>query len=309
MLVALVQPVRAQTTINSDAWISGRLAVGASSATARMEVQESSTALAAFQVSGAGETPFWVVNSTGSVGAGVSPLARLDINGSADSGAVGLMLRDGNTLPNTGSYQMAFGYNGTTNMRHAISTSHSTSAVSGSMDFYIWNTALSQSSVGSLDVLSLVVIATGAANMASMHVRPVGTSTVQLEVSDGSTTGGGTIERLYEGVPSSRQRKMEIAYLGENEEQQAYQDIKSLKPVEFRYKSFDKKKKILVRDTHQPMRRGLIYEDAPNNIKGPGQSIIIDQRVNNLEMATKEFLRRLDTLQSEADKLKAGDKP
>jgi len=74
LLVALVRPALGQTTIASDAWISGRMAVGASSATARLEVQESSTALAAFQVSGAGETPFLVVNSTGSVGAGVSPL-------------------------------------------------------------------------------------------------------------------------------------------------------------------------------------------------------------------------------------------
>jgi len=57
------------------------------------------------------------------------------------------------------------------------------------------------------------------------------------------------------------------------------------------------------------MRRGLLYEDAPENVKGPGQSIIIDQRVNNLEMATQEFLRRLEVVQNVADKLRAGGKP
>src|SRR5579859_7055874 len=107
LLAALSQVAFGQTTIVGDAWIKGKLAVGTSSATARLEVKESSSAAAAFQISGVDETPFWVVNSTGSVGAGVSPASRLDINGSADSSAIGLMLRDGSmNYPNSSSYQM-----------------------------------------------------------------------------------------------------------------------------------------------------------------------------------------------------------
>lgn len=307
IFASLAHRVFAQTTVVGDAWIGGRMAVGVSSATARLEVRASSASLAAFQISGVDETPFWVVNSTGSVGAGVPPLARLDVNGSADSGATGLMLRDGNMVPSSGGYQMAFGYNGTTNMRHAVETFHSTAAVGGSMDFYIWNTALSQSSIGMLDVLSLVVISSGPYNTASMHVRPAGTPTVQLEVSDGSTTGGGTIERIAEGQHSSRELKTNISYLGGTEEAKAYEEAKALKPAEFRYKSFNKKGE-LARNTKQPLRRGLIYEDAPDSVKGPGQSILIDERVNNLEMAMQEFLHRLDAAKAEADQLKAGEK-
>ena len=279
--------------------------MGTTAPAARLQVVASSQATTIFQVSGVDETPFLTVASSGAVGAGLTPLADLDINGSGDSGAVGLQLRSGNQYPNTSSIQAAFGYNGTGNLSHAIRTEHSTSTAGNSMDFLLWNTGVSTPAVGNLEVLTLVTISSSASSTeASFHVMPpsVGLSTVEVTVSNGSTLGGGTVERAAEITHSSKELKSDIVYLGPEDEQRAYDEVFSLKPASFRYMVWNKKKKKLVRDRHQPTRRGLIYEDSPDDIKGPGKSLILDERVTNMELAAKELLRRLDALDTDAAK-------
>ncbi len=302
-LVAQGGPALGQTLVVGDAWITGQVAVGTTTPSARLTIQASSAASTVFQVSGVDETPFLAVASSGAVGAGVVPAARLDVNGSGDSGVTALELRDGNLYPMTSGYQMSFGYNGSSNLRHAIRTEHSTDTANNGIDFLLWTPSVGTTTVGNLGVLSLVTTSTSA----SVHVMPIGTPQFEMVISNGVTTGAGTLHRASEASVSSRELKSEISYLGLEEELKAYQEVAGLKHARFRYKVLRKGR--LERDRHQPMRRGLIYEDAPESIKGRGRSLVVDERVNNAELAMKELMRRLEAAQAEAARLEAGATP
>jgi hypothetical protein len=303
LLSALAEGARAQTTIVGDAYVTGQMSVGTNTVSGPFFVLASSGAATVFQVSGVDETPFLTVASSGAVGVGATPVANLDVNGSGDSGVVALQLRDGNMYPATGSYQVAFGVNGSSNLRHAIRTTHSTSTLNNSIDFFLWTPAVSTPSVGSLEVLSLVTTSTGA----SMHIMPVSVSTVEVTVSNGVTLGGGSVIRAIEGPHSSRELKSDITYLGPQDEARAYAEVAALKHATYRYKVWRKGK--LVSDDKQPLRRGLIYEDAPDSVKGPGATLVYDERLNNAELAAKELIRRLESLESKASALDPGGKP
>ncbi len=72
----------------------------------------------------------------------------------------------------------------------------------------------------------------------------------------------------------------------------------ALRHAEFRYKRWRRDR--LVVDRKAPLRRGLIYEDAPESVRDSGESIVIDYRVNNAEMALKEVMRRLEAVEARA---------
>jgi hypothetical protein len=293
------QTVFGQTAIVGDAWTVGPLSVGTTAQTDAMDVVNSTYSAAAFQVSGVDETPFFQVASSGVMGVGVTPVAGLDVTGSGDSGAISLELDNGTLYPSTGNVQIAFGANGTADLMHSIQSVHSTTTANSSLNFYIWTPAVSTTSMGTVEVLSLVTTSTDA----TMHVMPAtGTPAYELVVSNGFTLGGGTIHRIQELSPSSRAWKTDISYLSEADETQAYEDVRSLRHIRFRYKSWNKKKKKLVRDKKQPLRRGVLYEDAPESIKGTGRSIGVDERLINAEIAAQELIRRLETLEAEANK-------
>ena len=302
--LALARPAVAQTTVVGDAFISGTLSVGTSTVSARLQVQASSTAGTAFQVSGVDETPFLTVSTGGPVGLGVSPDANLDVMGSGDNGTSALELRNGNLYPANSAYQMTFGVSGTSNLRHAIRTVHSTTTANSSIDFLLWTNAVSTTSVGALEALSLLTTTTTGA---SFHVMPVSVSTVQVVVSNGQSFAAGTVIRTVEGVESSRAIKSDIAYLGLENEERAYGEAQNLKHATFRYKVWRKGK--LVRDRKGPLRHGLIYEDVPDDLRGPDNSVVIDERVNNAELAMKALLRRLEGAEAEAAALGPGKKP
>ena len=281
-----------QALVVGDALITGSLGAGTTSPAARLEVLPSSATQIVFQVSGVDETPFLGIGKDGRVGLGVTPSANLDVNGTGDNADVGLELRSGNLYPGTGSHQIAFGQDNTTNRRHAIRTSHASSAANNSMDFLVWDPGVPVSSIAARNIVSLVTTSTGA----SVHVRPVGTPDVELEVSDDFATGGGAVHRAAEATHSARDLKSDIGDFEREKEWQAYRDVENLRHVVFRYKGV--RGKDLLRDARQPLRRGLIYEDAPASIRGPGESIVIDERVTNAEMAAKELIRRLEEMQS-----------
>jgi hypothetical protein len=303
LLALLAGPALGQTVINGDAWVSGQMGVGTTAPSAQLQINASSAATTIFQVSDIIGTPIMSLSNTGNLSFQVTPAASMDVIGAGDNSAIGLQLGNGNLYPNTSSIQAAFGYNGTGNLSHAIRTVHSTSTAGNSMDFLLWNTGVSTTAIGNLEVLTLVTISSSASSTeASFHVMPIGVSTVEVTVSNGSTLGGGTVERAAEITHSSKELKSDIAYLGPEDEQRAYDEVFSLKPASFRYMVWNKKKKKLVRDRHQQIRRGLIYEDSPDDIKGPGKSLVLDERVTNMELATKELLRRLDALDADAAK-------
>jgi len=146
-----------------------------------------------------------------------------------------------------------------------------------------------------------VVIALG--TNGDVHIQPVGTADVELEVSNGASQGGGTIHRASSAVHSSRKIKSNIADIPSNRIANAIAAIKALKPVKFKYKkaevtSVDERGAprtyILVDDPNAKEREGFIFEDAPENIKGDHEDIVIDKRIFNLELAMKRIVEVLE---------------
>lgn len=300
LISILAAKAAAQTAIVGDAWIIGPVMVGTTSASgSRLHVAASSATEVPFQVSGVDLTPFLRVGKDGKVGMSAYSASNLDVNGFGDSANTALMLQSGN-LHGSGTtrVQLAFGQDGTTNRRHAISSVHSDSTTHNSIDFLIWSPdAGSATSMATMTVLSLVTISSTAAIESSVHVRPVGEPKHELVVSDGNSTGGGTIHVFSQVTPSSRDWKRDIAYLGTEEEAAAYARERGLKHVSFRYAKL--KGARFVRNSRAPIRRGLIYEDAPEQMRGPGETLSFDQRLIESELAFKEFARKLEAAERE----------
>jgi hypothetical protein len=296
LLLVLSGGASAQTAIIGDAWVLGRVMVGTTTPSARMTVAPSSSTLVPFQTSGVDLTPFLRVGADGSVGLSTYSAAHVEVAGSGDSGNVGVELRAGNLYGGAGgNQQIAFGSNGTTNERHAINSVHLSSTVHNSLNFMVWTPDAGTTNIATMTVLSLVSIST--ASGAAVHVRPVGEPTVELVVSNGASTGGGTIHVANQVTPSSRALKTGIAYLSDAERQQAYDDVKGLRHASFKY--MKRKAAGYERDKHATTHRGLIYEEAPAGMRGPGESLSLDQRLLESEMAFQELVRRLEKLDAE----------
>lgn len=293
--------VAAQTAVVGDAWIIGPVMVGTTTAaSSRLHVTASSATEMPFQVSGVDLTPFLRVAKDGKVGMSTHSAANLDVNGAGDAANAALMLQSGNPYGGgTARIQIAFGQDGTTNRRHAISSVHSDSTTHNALDFLIWSPdAGSAASMATMTVVSLVTISSTSTIEASVHVRPIGDPKHELVVSDGATTGAGAIHVLNQVSPSSRDWKRDIAYLGAAEEAAAYANERGLKHVSFRYARL--KKGRFVRNSRAPIRRGLIYEDAPTEVRGPGETLSFDQRLAESELAFKELARKLEASEREA---------
>jgi hypothetical protein len=295
-LVATASAASAQTTIVGDAWVLGRVTVGTPTPAARMTVVPSSvTPGVVFQASGVDLTPFLRVANDGTVGLSTYSAARLDVTGSGDSANVGLLLRSGNMFGNSGMTQMTFGAGGAANERHAINSVHLSSTAHNSLDFLIWTPDAGTTSIATMTVMSLVTIST--ASGAAVHVRPVGDPIVELVVSNGASTGGGTIHVASQVTPSSRRFKTDISYLSDEERLRAYEDVKGLRPVSFRYMKM--KGKTFTRDRRAALHRGILYEEAPQAVRGPGDSVSLDQRLLESEMAFQVLARHLESLEKE----------
>lgn len=296
----LASRAQAQTAVVGDAWIIGPVMVGTTTAAgSRLHVAASSATETPFQVSGVDQTPFLRVGKDGKVGMSTYSAANLDVNGSGDSANAALMLQSGNLYQGgTSRVQLAFGQDGTENRRHSIASVHGDSTTHNSIDFRIWSPDAGTTALATMTVLSLVTISSTSAIEASVHVRPVGDPKHELVVSDGAAPGAGTIHAAAQATPSSRDWKSDIAYLGAQEEAAAYAHERSLKHVSFRYARL--KGGGYARNPRAPLRRGLIYEDAPAEIRGPGETLSMDQRLLESELAFKELSRRLEALEREA---------
>lgn len=216
------------------------------------------------------------------------------------SGQAALLSRSGNSS-STSSVQVALGFDGGTAAGHAIWTEHDTGTAGNRLDFSLWlPQSGSTATLGNVDALSLQAIT--AASGGSVHVRPAGTADVELEVSDGASTGGGTIHRAAAGTHSSRALKFDISEFSEKDERKAAEDLASLKHARFRYKR--RTRAGLVDDPSLPLHLGLVYEDSPESIRGSGQTLVVDDRLLNSELALKRAMRRLDQLEAEWQKIK-----
>lgn len=298
LLVAVLlwgaMPALAQTTVDGDLWVQGKAGIGTSSPGARLEVKASSSAQVSLQVSGVDESPLFQVAKDGRVGLSTAPAAQLDINGVGDAGDIGLSLGNGNLYPSSATLQLLFGYAGQAINRHGLRSVHAPTVENNRLDLLLWNPAAgSSSALPTLRVLSLET-STKAAGGGAFHVLPVGRAEVELAVSNGSSYGGGTILRAAEATHSSRALKTDIRDLEPAEIERAPREATSLRHVRFRYKGGP-----------GPMRRGLIYEEASESVRGPGKTVSVDARVLNAELAAQELARELEALDAELDGLGA----
>jgi hypothetical protein len=138
----------------------------------------------------------------------------------------------------------------------------------------------------------------------TIGVSPVGKAAFELDVSSGGgVPGGGTMRYGSAGEPSRRALFSRRKHLGSEEASRAYADVKSLRHATFRYKTLAASGYSDAPST--PFVQGVIYEDAPESIRGPEKTIVEDYRVMNLELALKEINKRI--LQVEA-KIAAAEK-
>lgn len=307
-----LEPIRTSTILvtagtlarTGDVTAGGRFLAGYSDSGADFEIEAQSESDYILKVSSPDGRTMLSVANVGYVGLGTdAPQARLDISAGE---AAALQLRSGNSTGTPTSVQIAFGYNGTDEMRHAIRTEHNASTTGNRMSFLLWTPGQSTASLGSMELLSLW--ASTSSSKGLVHIRPVGSSTEELIVSNGATTGGGTIHRFQAAAPSSREIKKDIVYLDERDEEGALRDVLSLDHVRFRYKVVGQNGE-LVPDPNAPLRRGLLYEDAPQSIRAQGGAISIDERVVNLSLALKVELRKLRELQRRIRLLQERQRP
>jgi len=299
---ALPSPSYGDFKVTGDNQITGQAGVGTLVPRARLEARMAAGDNFALKVSSQNGSALMVVDKAGKTGIGMSnPQGNLDVFGSGDGGNIGLQLRVGNSSSTTSSSQIVFVYGSTETFRHSLRTrSVDGQNLFNAIDFFLWRSTGQPGALGSLQVLSLQAVP--AASTGSVHIDPAGDPDVELEVSNGATTGGGAMHRASAGTHSSREIKTDISYMDQAQELGAYEDVKALRHARFRYKaiqpSFPPYKPMLVRNPTLPLARGLIYEDAPESIQGPGKTVILDDRVLNLEMALKEINRRIAELEN-----------
>ncbi len=132
------------------------------------------------------------------------------------------------------------------------------------------------------------------------HIQPSGTADVELEVSNGASTGGGTIHRASSATHSRRALKHSIAYYTAADYRAAYNDLKTLRHVTFKYKTHKSTSSAeLVDNPAAPIHKGLIYEEVPDRIKDGSGAIVVDDRIQMLEMALIEAIKKIEALENE----------
>lgn len=242
--------------------------------------------------SSADRSAMLAASNVGSIGVGPQiPEGRLDLG----QGSVALALRSGNATSTGTAAQITFGYNGDYSMRHALRTRHSTATDGNRMDFMLWSPAAgATTTVANINALSLQGISS--ANDGSFHVMPYGEPDAEVEVSNGSSLGGGTMQRREVLTPSSRRFKSDIRYLDSRNEDAALEDVASLKHARFRYKSRDGRP--------QPQTVGLIYEEAPQSIQAAEKTLSTVERMAEVELALKAALRKIEALEKRHAELK-----
>lgn len=280
---------------SSTQQVGGTLLNGFLGSGAKLEIESQAQNDLTLLISSVNRQGMLAVDNIGEVGIGATPQANLDIG----PAPIALQLRSGNSTSSVTSAQIAFAYDGDGSYRHFLRTEHSTSTDGNKMDFLVWNPgAGSTTTLASLNVLSLQGIA--GASGGSFHVNPAGEPDAEVEVSNGATTGGGTIQYGELLAPSSRRFKTDIKDLSEADEARALADVAALKHVRFRY---------LADDPAQPPHTGLIYEEVPESLRGADGTLSTIERLANAEMALKAAMVKLEKLQKRYAELKKRGKP
>jgi hypothetical protein len=148
-----------------------------------------------------------------------------------------------------------------------------------------------------------ILITSGTARR--IHLWPSGTPDVELEVSNGASTGGGTVHAASFAAHSERRLKNSIRYLTPLEISQAYEDVKTLKPAEFRYKvqASTASNAPLVDDLTQPLHKGLIFDETPPELQGKDGTISLNDQIFMLQNALQVTIQKLEAAEARIKKL------
>ncbi|MBI5595722.1 MAG: hypothetical protein HY928_06485 [Elusimicrobia bacterium] len=288
------------TKLSSDLQVDGNLLVGFLGSGAKAEVVARAEYDYALMVSSTDGRAMLAVDNANFASIGTAPASgRLTLQGVA--GDTTLALRSGNSTAAVTGAQLAFGFDGTGELRHGVYTQHGSAAGNNKVVFALWSPDSSSSSLAGVPVLSLEGSAIAAGGL--VHVRPYGTADAELEVSNGVTTGGGYILRGEALTPSSARFKKDIQRLTRKDEEQAYKDVAALKPAMFRRKHITKDG-VASSDPSAPLERGLIFEETPKSVRGRPGEIFLDERLVNAELALKAAMRRIEELSARLERLK-----
>lgn len=282
------------TWVTDDLTVDGSLLVGFLGSGAKAEVVARAEYDYALMVSSVDGRAMLAVDNANFASIGTAPASgRLTLAAASQEAA--LALRSGNSTASVTGAQLAFGFDGSGDLRHRLYTQHGSAANFNKMVFALWTPASgSSSTLGALPVLSLEGSTITSAN-ALAHVVPAGIADKELVVSNGSAMGEGDVLRWERWVPSATILKKDIERLGKAEEEKAWADVAALRPVEYH------------RKTDPPgaqLERGYIYEETPLSIRdGPGAASV-DERLVNAELALKAAIRRIEDLKARIKKLK-----
>jgi hypothetical protein len=108
-------------------------------------------------------------------------------------------------------------------------------------------------------------------------------------------TGAGVIRYGESGEHVGRQGRTVVSRLGSKEEREAYGEISSMKHSKYQLAGSG------LGGPMPSVMRGIQYKQAPKSIKAPDQSLILDERIMNLELAVKEAEREIRELSALVD--------
>ena len=133
------------------------------------------------------------------------------------------------------------------------------------------------------------------------HFLPTGTDgDAVVEVSSGGVTGGGSVHAASFAAHSSEKLKSDIRLLGQSEYDTAYTNIQNLRQYEYRYKVQESSTSArLVRDPTRPLMKGPVYEESPAMIQGERETISLNDRILQLEMALRIAIRKIESLEDQ----------
>ncbi|TBR18756.1 hypothetical protein EPO15_14980 [bacterium] len=286
------------TNLSNSLQVDGNLLIGFLGSGAKSEVVARAEYDYALMVSSTDGRAMLAVDNANFVSVGTAPASgRLTLAGVSQDTA--LALRSGNSTAAVTGAQIAFGYDGTSDLRHALYTQHGSASYNNKLVFKLWTPATgSSSTLGNLTVLSLEGSSITAAG-ALVHIMPAGLAENELVVSNGAGLGLGNVLRWERWQPSASIFKTGIERLGPKDEGKAWADVMSLKPARFRRKA---------NGPDAPLERGYIYEELPKSVQAERGGIAVDERLVNAELALKAAIREMTALEERLKKLKAGGK-
>jgi hypothetical protein len=282
------QVAHADAPVRERYQITGQLGVGTKLPQARLDLQMDQNDRYGLRVSAADGRPLFMVgpDARAAIGLNLSSAresARLDLHGS-------VLLRAGSSDDEAQDNQVAFAAVRGQSSQFSIRSRHSRDGKSeNAIDIYAFGARTDWQRGRGLRVLS---VESGPSRRCGVSISASGTrrTSFALEVSSGSVPGSGAIRYGSSAMPDPRSAWVSPNYVDDGRAVAAYKTIMELKHVEANY--------IGSEQVGVPGMRGVLYDDAPESIRGPDRSVVVDARVAELELALKAIRSKIAALEN-----------